>query len=794
MNRREFVLQAPAAALAGGAGDEKSPRIRRVDLIHHTHTDVGYTDLPSVCRAMQKRFIDCGLDLCLKDRRFRWTIEATVGLDDWWRVTPASRHRELVAMVDAGQMDVMALPFNQAPFLNAMQWDQALHWVPEEVWQAVRPRAAMQNDVNGLPRAGAMRLLDRGVSHLLMGINADSGGPPFRRPAPFWWTMPDGRRLFVWLGYHYGNAFSFFEAKNWIRQQPKWAATEFRPPVGGEIHGLEEAQLRVAQERMRGQLAKLEAEGYEYPTLILSYTNQWRYDNDPPFAELGAFVETWNRWKLEPELRLTTATDAVQTMAREVGERAPEYAGEWTDWWANGDASGPREVAASRAAKRFLMAAQSPVWGPAPEAGKPLVESMVKDLCLFDEHTWGANESVSRPYSLFTLGQYTEKSLLAYRPMGHAEAMLGLRARTKLCGAGEGIFAVNTTALPYTGWVSFAGASLRQEAGALVDEGGKRRQLHKTEDGRVRIWVENLAPRGTLRLRPVEASFEDAVTPGGPRVETDATGWPVAADWGQMNRPLFQGELGHLIAAQIELPAGRGEIAKLHGTADAGERAKMRERMLRLVPARYGKVAASSTPHTVVYRQEVEHGRVKNAVRTVEFWKAQPRARVTVRFDRVSSLAPEVLYLAFGMPVEGTMPVLSNGGMSFTPYHDQLKGSCRDYYAIDGWAHYATREGNWLWVTRDAPLVTVGGPHTLARRTDAPQDTHRMLAMVFDNCWHTNFVADSHGTMEFAFDLVWSRRLENPAAMAEALVAEPVVVMNGQFRHVEEMERALYRL
>lgn len=221
MNRREFVLQAPAAALVSGADEKKKPRIRRVDLIHHTHTDVGYTDLPSVCRAMQKRFIDCGLDLCLKDRRFRWTIEAMVGLDDWWRATPPQRHRELAAMVDAGQMDVMALPFNQAPFMNAMQWDQALHWVPEEVWQAVRPRAAMQNDVNGLPRAGAMRLLDRGVSHLLMGINADSGGPPFRRPAPFWWKMPDGRRMFVWLGYHYGNAFSFFEAKNWIRQQPK---------------------------------------------------------------------------------------------------------------------------------------------------------------------------------------------------------------------------------------------------------------------------------------------------------------------------------------------------------------------------------------------------------------------------------------------------------------------------------------------------------------------------------------------------------------------------------------------
>ncbi len=37
-----------------------------------------------------------------------------------------------------------------------------------------------------------------------------------------------------------------------------------------------------------------------------------------------------------------------------------------------------------------------------------------------------------------------------------------------------------------------------------------------------------------------------------------------------------------------------------------------------------------------------------------------------------------------------------------------------------------------------------------------------MVAMVFDNIWHTDFVADSYGTMEFQFDLVWKEKIDQP--------------------------------
>jgi hypothetical protein len=76
------------------------------------------------------------------------------------------------------------------------------------------------------------------------------------------------------------------------------------------------------------------------------------------------------------------------------------------------------------------------------------------------------------------------------------------------------------------------------------------------------------------------------------------------------------------------------------------------------------------------------------------------------------------------------LPRLSSGGLGITPLTDQLSGTCRDYFAIDGWARYATPAGHWLWVTRDAPLFTLDGPHPRGWLKVPPAPSGRMLAIV----------------------------------------------------------------
>lgn len=771
INRRQFLVQAPAVcALAQTARG----KIRQVDIIHHTHTDIGYTELPSVVRDLQKRYLDVAVDACRHDRTFRWTVESLIGLDDWWRDASESRRNELLQLVESGQMDVMGMPFNQTPFLNAAEWKQMMAWIPARLRRTRNVRAAMQNDVNGMPRAGAMGLLDHGVKHLLMGINADSGGPPFRRPSAFWWNLPDGRRMFVWLGEHYGSSMNYLQ-----------------PAMDGNHLLLDEAKIRAAHAALSKRLNTVEAEGYAHDRLILTFTHPRHYDNGAPFPSLAPFIAKWNTLGLEPRLRLTTATEAVLDMERLAGASIPELSGEWTDWWANGDASGPREVAASRQAKRHLAAAGSRLFGPMPAGAPRVIESILKDLCLFDEHTWGAAGSISQPYSLDTQGQYVEKSELAYRPMGAAEALLSRRIRAILSNSPQGVYAINPWPAETSGWTRVNG--IANPTRSVVDvKSGERLSVRK-ERGAAYVWVEKMSPHSMRAFREESAAGADASAVGGPEVRLNAAGWPETATWTGMRRPLFDGAQGEFILTAAVPPADRRTIAQLHANPDAEKRAAIRKTVLHETTGECGRATSEETPHSLVYTQDIQHPRISNARRRMELWKREPRARVTVRFDRLSANAPEVIHIGFTLPEGVPLPVFTCGGVPFTPYRDQLKGTCKDYFGIDGSAQYSTADGHWLWVTRDAPLVSVGGPHVVERHQAEPSDTRRILAMVFDNCWHTNFVADSHGAFEFQFDFAWAKQMARPMDLAEALAGDAIGLVNPATNQAAEEIENLYR-
>jgi len=800
MSRWLILLLIPPAFGAG---------IRYIDLVTHSHTDVGFTDQPSVCREMQKRYLDTAIDACRRDPRFVWTAEAMLSVDDWWQTASAPQRQSLLELVREGRIEITAMPFNQTPFMDAAEWRQALSWIPDRMWDVFHPRVAMQNDVNGMPRAGAVRLLDRGVRYLYMGINADNGGPPFRRPSAFWWTMPDGRRLFVWLGESYGTAFSQFESQEWRRGPvPRAGDPAYRPPRAGDILRTDEASLRIAHKRCLERLATLEKGGYPYERILFSYTNQWRYDNDPPYPPLHDFVAAWNRLGLKPELRVVTASVALEALEKEAGARMPEHAGEWTDWWANGTASGPQEVAGSRLAKRLLEAALSPVWGPLTPSAEQRVEAMLKDLCLFDEHTWGSADSAGVPESLDSIAQYVEKSLLAYRPMGQAEWLLGQRARARLVAGPEGLYVTNTAGAPYTGWVRFPAAALRGDYRSLADprtgraipldlepglkQWGRPRSpadlgigntaavfADKMPDQVARFWVEDLPARTTVRLELRKEAAAPAVTEA-PRVVTDQRGWPVSATWPGMPQPLFEAGTGDFLAVQARGFAPRWLLREPQPP-------------LAKVPAAPGEVTVDRTAHTTVYTQTFRHPSLRWAVRRLELWHASPRARLTVRFDRLSSDQPEFYFVNFTFPAAGRLPEFSTGGMPFVPFRDQLAGTCRDYYAIDGWARYQNPQGQWLWVSRDAPLVSVGGPHVRARISEPPADTHRLGSLVFENSWYTNFPGNRHGRMEFEYEMAWSGQPADPAPVAATMVSKPVVLINPATRESQSIIDHLYR-
>jgi hypothetical protein len=810
----------------------QGPAIKEIELVHFSHTDYGFTDHPAVCRELQRRYLDIAIDSVLatlarpETERFAWTAETMVAVYDWWQAAPAARREDLLRAVRSGRLEVTALPLNQTATLDRQEWHEMLHWVPEDLWQKLHPRSALQDDVNGFPRAGAVALLDRGVRYFFSGINEDSGGAPFARPSAFWWKMPDRRKLFVYLGYSYPTGYWFFEPDEWRRGPvPRAADARYRLPRAGEFLRTDEASLRQAHRHLLGRIREVEAAGYQYPLLVLSITNQWRIDNDPPMTFLAEFVTAWNRLGLKPDLRLTTVSEALERFDRASGPQMPVYEGEWTDWWANGVASGPREVAASRAAKRMLAAAAAPLWGPLSPAAAEALHAATKDLCLFDEHTWGGANSVALPYSFDTLGQFNEKARLAFRPLAMSEWLLSQRMRTRLVGEGEGLFVANAAPLPVSGWVRMPATCLRDAyrsvedprsgaSGGIYFEPGLRPFVRpagpqelsardsaatfsdQAPDQIARFWVEDLPGNSVRTLRLCTSRAADQPCGTSPKVKLDRLGWPASATWAGMKQPLFQGPFGDLISVQVRGFAPRWVTKDIWAIPGAAQRDKTRREMLSQTDAApAAKAESEETPHTLRYTQRLRHPRLQWAAREVELWKGEPRARLTVRFYRNPSESPEALFVGCSLPASGDLPRASSGGLGFVPYRDQLPGTCRDYFAIDGWLDYASPSGHRLWVSRDAPLVTFGAPDLLARRTDAPRDVNRVLAMVYNNFWYTNFVGDESGAMEFQFDLAWREKLEPAAAapLAQTLESEPPVLINPAAKEDPLVIKYLYR-
>jgi hypothetical protein len=278
-------------------------------------------------------------------------------------------------------------------------------------------------------------------------------------------------------------------------------------------------------------------------------------------------------------------------------------------------------------------------------------------------------------------------------------------------------------------------------------------------------------------------------------VELDDQGWPLAATWPGMKRPLFTAGLGDFVAVRVKGFAPRWSLPDIWEQSDATQRETMRSEKLETVAATVaGRATMQETPHTLRYTQPLEHPRLGWATREVELWKREPRARLTFRLNRLSSFAPEIFYVITPLPCDGVLPRMSCGGMPFTPFTDQLPGSCRDYYSLDGWAEYTTPDGRWLWVSRDAPLVTFDHPQPLARLTVPPPRTGRLLSMVYDNFWFTNFLGDQPGVMEFQFDLQWHADGDAAAAaLAETLATEPVVVINPALPEQPAFLKRLYQ-
>ncbi|HIX22104.1 MAG TPA: hypothetical protein H9984_07125 [Candidatus Parabacteroides faecavium] len=216
-------------------------QIEYIDLVHLSHTDYGFTDNPMIAHELHKRYIDIGIDAVLesvdhpKKPKFCWTAEALHSVYEWWQDAPENRRKDLLRAVNSGQFEITAAPFNVNPLHNGNQMMEMLDWIPDSLWNRFQPKVAVQNDVNGYPRAMVSGLMDKGIRYFWSGLNLHWGGIFHEPPYAFWWKMPNGKKAFVWLGMPYWEGYLFFDKSEWRYAQRAASNTQFRTPRPGDM-------------------------------------------------------------------------------------------------------------------------------------------------------------------------------------------------------------------------------------------------------------------------------------------------------------------------------------------------------------------------------------------------------------------------------------------------------------------------------------------------------------------------------------------------------------------------------
>lgn len=758
-----------------------------IDIVHITHTDYGYTDHALVAIDLHKRFIDVALDLALKtkdeapENRFVWTVEALDPFQSWWNSTTEIRQKEMLSMIKNKQIGINAMPFHIHPYANVEQWDEMFNWIPEKMWSQLDIEVGMQHDVNGFPRAAAMRLLDRDIHYIWTGINPHWGGSPVEQPGAFWWKMPDNRKLLVWSGYPYWQGYLFFAEREWRLQQREYANTQTSWPRNGNILQTDEESMRKAHEVCLKRLLDLEGKGYDYPFLTLTFTNEWRCDNDGPMPQLLAFIKKWNEMGLKPVLRMKTAGEAMKNIEKEVGSKLKTVEGEWQDWWAFGGAAMPREMEVARRGVYYTKAIGSSVWGELNSGTKDELKEINRLLCRYFEHTYGSNETSEAPYSLYTQGQLNEKNSFAYRPWERGKYLLAQLARNKFAQQESGLYVANTANAPYTGWIKLDVTGFREvEYKSVRDIGtGKIYPLFREGDYVWRwvvdeklntsreaipggteawFWVSDMPANSfsqfSLEISEVEKSVKAMNLP---ELSFDKNGWVTSAKWKGMDEPLFTDGLADFMVVHFN-DMDRWSQGDIYMHLNDAERIKKFAEITETDWAKpKSKAKVRETPYSWIISQDMEHPRVKNMNRQVEIFKEIPRAKVNIFFDRLSSIAPEVFYAKFPFPQDCEKPVATNGGIPYQLYEDQLPNSCKDFFVIDSWVKYDTKDGARIWSSGDAPIVSFGGHQMGMKLQDAPENTNELYSMLYNNLWVVNFCVDSPGEMSFEFDLTFDK-------------------------------------
>lgn len=724
----------------------------RMNLVQHTHTDIGYTRSQMEILAEHLRYIDYALDYCDATddypdaAKFRWTCEISWAVSEYLKCRPAEQIARLKQRVKEGRIELatMYLNFDELPDEQTL----AASLAPLKQFREAGMRAelAMQDDVNGIGWCFSEYFADAGVKYLNMGTHGHRALICFDKPTVFWWQSPSGKKVLAYRAEHYNQ---------------------------GNFFGVHTDDFGQFETRVLEYLGQLETKDYPYDICAAQHSGYFT-DNAPPSTKSCEMVRRWNEKYEWPKLRTAVATEFIKTVESDYADRIQTIRGAWPDWWTDGFASGAREAAVSRITHSNIIANQAGLsfakmlGAELPEGMNERIDGINNALLFYDEHTFGYSESVRDPYGLETWEQRSLKQSYAWEAYRYAgllgENTMGLLQSFVPKANVPSIAVFNTLNWSYSGIAKvYIDHQIlpKEKAFRIVDEAGHEIPAQAGEsrsDGTYWcLYVKDVPALGYARYR-VEVLDEPrpAVVAGDKladkRVENEWYTIDFDPSRGTIHQ-LYDKALGKpLLSADAEWEMGEfiyEIIDSRHPMEKYTAPQFLRRRPERIRFERYEKGPIWDTYR---FRGETVAGREPNNL-MVEYrvYNVEKKIEVVYRLRKKAVTDPEAIYIAFPYEVEAGKIHLDVPGGNIEAGVDQIPGSSNDWYTVQNFATARSERSQVVMGSPEIPLMQFGAINTGRYEVGAVPQSTNMYSWPMNNYWVTNFNADQMGELQWSY-------------------------------------------
>ena len=708
-------------------------------LLPHSHNDIGYSDLQVKIEKDQWSYLERAVELARKTAnypagaRFKWNTEILWAVESYLRqAAPAKRDAFLTAVRD-GQIGLQALLANILTGTCS----------PDELFEStayarrlsrqhgVAINTAMISDIPSYTWSLVPALAQTGVRYLSSGPNympnLNDGGDRIGGTLktwgdkPFYWASPSGKeKILFWMA---GRGYSWF-------------------------HGFNTGKLSAdRKEPFFDYCRELEDKGYPYEIVQVRYTIGG--DNGPPDPELPDVVRCWNEEMESPKLVIATAQEMFAEFEKRYGARLPVVSGDFTPYWEDGAASTALETALNRSAAARLTQAET-LWAMLDPAGYPAADfdEAWRQTLMWDEHTWGAADSISDPDGKNARTQWAYKQAFALEADKRSRELMRA-ALERPYPPDKGSFSViNTSSWSRSGLV----LAPREAAGLgdrVSDDSGRPVLAQRLASGELAVWAENIPPFGGRRFY----------------VRTSGPNAPGAAE--------AEGLILKNQKMAVTIDAVTGAVASLRWKSErtielADPKREPGLNTYFYVPGRDPRTALGVKnvrievrergPLTAVLRATSDAPGCVSLVREYRLTAGSDRLEITDILDKTRVREKEAVHIAFPFNVPDGVLRLDLGWAWARPETDQIAGSCKDFYGLQNSADLSNGRYGLTWVSLDAPLMEIGtatdetpGPRGVRVWKTFTPKSQRFFSYALNNYWHTNYKADQEGRITLRY-------------------------------------------